>query len=239
MPPAALRREAGLSTRREEEALGCRRDCDGKRPDTVNSLTLLALTFPAAGLKMENMRWGGISAFRSVAYRPLANAAVVGLLLAGTSCALLFPDRTAPKDRDYEVTPPPPPWSKLAVSDDPNAVDSMKADRAYENPETGAIISVNSICRKYNKSSLETLTDNLVRGVGERKLTRREEISLDGEQALDSTFEGVVDGVFLNLRTVVLIKNDCTYDFIHVSIPKREKGNGRVFDDFLASFHGG
>ena len=171
--------------------------------------------------------------------RSVASIAAAALLLAGSSCALLFPDRTAPKDREYQVNAPPSPWSKLAVSDDPNAVDSMKADRAYENPETGAIISVNSICRKYNKSSLETLTDNLVRGVGERKLVRREEISLDGERALDSTFEGVVDGVFLNLRTVVLIKNDCTYDFIHVSIPKREKGGGRTFDEFLASFHGG
>lgn len=199
----------------------------------AKSLTLLALTFVLPGLKMEDMRSGGISAFRSV-----FSAAAAAALLAASGCALLFPDRTAPKDREYDVAPPPAPWNKLAVGDDPNAVDSMKADRAYENPETGAIISVNSICRKYNKSSLEALTDNLVRGVGDRKLMRREEITVDGEPALDSSFEGVVDGVFLNLRTVVLIKNDCTYDFIHVSIPKREKGGGRAFDDFLASFHG-
>ena len=219
-----------LSTERERS----RWESDGLPPFAVNSLTLLALTFPYLGLMMEGMRAPAISSFRSA-----ASAAMTCLLLAGTSCALLFPDRTAPKDAEYQVTTPPAPWTKLAVTDDPGAVDAMKADRAYENPETGAIISVNSICRKYNKSTLETLTDNLVRGVGERKLTRREEITLDGEQALDSTFEGVVDGVFLNLRTVVLIKNDCTYDFIHVSIPKREKGGGRAFDDFLASFHGG
>ncbi len=173
------------------------------------------------------------------AWRFAALASTLVLLAGGSSCALLFPDRTAPKDREYGVSPPPSPWSKLAVGDDPSSVDAMKADRAYENPETGAIISVNSICRKYNKSSLETLTDNLVRGVGSRKLVKRKEIEIDGENALDSTFEGVVDGVFLNLRTVVLIKNDCTYDFIHVSIPKREKESGHAFEDFLASFHGG
>jgi hypothetical protein len=226
MPPPI----PSLSTRRE----GSRWESDGTPSAAVKSLTLLALTFPHLGLMMECMRPPAISAFRSV-----SSAAVACLLLAGSSCALLFPDRTAPKDAEYHVTTPPAPWTKLAVTDDPSAVDAMKADRAYENPETGAIISVNSICRKYNKTTLETLTDNLVRGVGERKLTRRDEITLDGEQALDSTFEGVVDGVFLNLRTVVLIKNDCTYDFIHVSIPKREKGGGRAFDDFVASFHGG
>lgn len=166
---------------------------------------------------------------------PLLGACV--LLL--NSCALLFPDRTAPKSQSYHVSAPLSPWQKLAVGDDPNATDAMKADLAFENPGTGAIISLNSLCRKYNKASLETLTDNLVRGVGERKLIDRKEIELDGGKALDSTFEGVVDGVFLNLRTVVMTKSDCTYDFIHVSIPKRQAGSGRDFDDFLASFHTG
>jgi|GEM_PF-1244339 len=168
----------------------------------------------------------------------IPNILLIASLLPGFGCAVVFPDRTAPKDQGYRVNAPPSPWHKLAVGDDPNALDSMKADTAYENPDTGAIISLNSICRKYAKSSLETLTDNLVRGVGDRKMTERKEITLDGEKALDSTFQGVVDGVFLQLRTVVMIKKDCTYDFIHVSIPKREPGNSRAFDDFLATFHG-
>ncbi len=159
--------------------------------------------------------------------------------LISTSCSLFFPDRTAPKSSAYDVTPPTSPWHKLAVGDDVSATDSMKADVAYENPDTGAIISLNSICRKYNKAPLETLTDNLVRGVGDRKLVAQKEIELNGEKALDSTFSGVVDGVSLRLRTVVLIKNDCTYDFIHVSIPDREPGNARAFEDFLASFNTG
>jgi hypothetical protein len=161
------------------------------------------------------------------------------VFLSLSSCALLFPDRTAPKSQAYNVTPPPAPWHKLAVGDDPNATDAMKADMAYENPETGAIISLNSICRKYNKASLDTLTNNLVRGVGDRKLISRNEVNIDGGTALDTLFAGTVDGVFLHLRTVVLIKNECTYDFIHVSIPKREPENARSFEDFLSSFHTG
>lgn len=157
--------------------------------------------------------------------------------LLASSCAILFPDRTAPKSQSYDVIRPPSPWHKLAVGDDANATDSMKADVAYENPDTGSIISLNSICRKYNKNSLETLTDNLVRGVGERKVVSQKEIDLAGVKALDTVFRGVVDGVPLQLRTVVLIKNECTYDFIHVTIPSREPANARAFDDFLASFH--
>lgn len=152
-------------------------------------------------------------------------------------CALLFPDRTAPKSQSYTVTPPGSPWHKLAVGADPNATDAMKADMAFENPDTGAIISLNSICRKYNDLSLETLTDNLVRGIPDRKQIDRKEIMLDGARALDTTFEGVVDDVFLNLRTVTVIKGECTYDFIHVTVPKRQKGHPEYFDTFLQSFH--
>lgn len=182
--------------------------------------------------KRAKLPWRGFSATGSV-------LALAGLLLYGQSCALFFPDRSAPKNKDYQVIAPPAPWHKLAVGDDPNAIDAMKADVAYENPETGAIISLNSICRKYNKTSLDTLTDNLVRGVSGRKMLARKEIKIAGADALDSLFEGTVDGVLLHLRTVVLIKNDCTYDFIHVSIPKREAGSPKAFDDFLASFQGG
>lgn len=163
--------------------------------------------------------------------------AVLTCLALGQGCALLFPDRTAPKSSSYTVNPPGEHWHKLAVGADPSSTEAMRADMAYENPDTGAIISLNSICRKYNKLSLDTLTENLVRGVGDRKTVSRKEISLDGAKALDSLFEGVVDGVFLHMRTVVMIKNDCTYDFIHVTVPKRELGDPESFDKFLASFH--
>jgi hypothetical protein len=164
---------------------------------------------------------------------------MAAIVLLASSCAILFPDRTAPKSHAYNVTPPGAPWHKLAVGGDSNSTDAMRADLAYENPATGAIISLNSICRKYNKASLESLTNNLVRGVGERKEVARAERDIDGAKAMDSLFEGMVDGVLLHLRTIVLIKNDCTYDFIHVSIPNREPGSARDFDDFLASFHTG
>lgn len=167
----------------------------------------------------------------------------ISLLLFGlstgllSSCALLFPDRTAPKSSSYKVTPPPAPWHKLAVGDDPNATDAMKADTAYENPNTGGIISINSICRKYNKYSLTDLTENLVRGISERKIISQEETTLDNAKGLDSHFSGKVDGVDLHIRTIVLIKNDCTYDFIYVAIPKREPANAKDFDNFLSTFH--
>lgn len=161
----------------------------------------------------------------------------MGILL-GTlgSCALLFPDRTAPKSSAYTVNPPPSPWHRLAVGDDPSSIDAMKADLAYENPESGAIISLNSICRKYSPASLEVLTDNLVRGISERKVEDQKQRMIAGADALDTTFGGVVDNVRVRIRTVVMIKDSCTYDFIYVLAPQHEAKNGAAFDEFLASF---
>lgn len=156
--------------------------------------------------------------------------------ILASSCALLFPDRTAPKSANYVVTPPDSPWHKLEVGEDPNSLESLRADLAYENPSTGAIISINSLCRKYNHSTLEALTQNLVRGIDNRKILQMRERTLDKVTALDSLFEGVVDKVPLHIRTVVLIKNSCTYDFIYVVIPSRERDSGLAFDKFLASF---
>jgi hypothetical protein len=161
----------------------------------------------------------------------------MGIFFLLTSCALLFPDRTAPKSKDYTITTPATPWHKLATSDDPSSTDAMKADIAYENPESGAIISLNSICRKYSPASLDILTNNLVRGITNREVMQKREIVLSGAPALDTNFSGNVDGVALNIRTVVMSKRSCSYDFIYVTVPKREEKNGAAFDNFLASFH--
>lgn len=164
----------------------------------------------------------------------LCLAAFLTLTLSG--CALLFPDRTAPKSVNYQISPPTNPWQKIMVGDDPNSIDALKADLAYENPQSGAIISMNSLCRKYTDHNLESLTNNLIRGIDERKLLDRKQTKVVDSDALDSTFEGMVDNVRLKIRTVVLIKNSCSYDFIYVSVPQKEQNSHDAFEAFLASF---
>ena len=166
----------------------------------------------------------------------LAKGFIIAITIFLPACALLFPDRTAPKNSNYLVAPPSAPWHKLSVGEDSNSIDAMKADLAYENPQTGAIISLNSLCRKYSGSSLDSLTNNLVRGIENREVISRKETILDGQKALDTSFKGTVDKVDIMIRTVVMAKDSCTFDFIYVVIPKREGNNRGDFDTFLASF---
>lgn len=153
-----------------------------------------------------------------------------------SGCALLFPDRTAPKSASYEVNAPQDPWHRLPVGESSSSVDAMKADVAYENTETGAIISLNSICRKYSEASLDSLTMNLVRGIGARKMLSQQHSIVNEADALDSTFEGIVDGVKVNINTIVLKKNSCTYDFIYVEVPKKSVNSRPDFQTFVSSF---
>jgi len=76
-----------------------------------------------------------------------------------------------------------------------------------------------------------------VRGIEDRKLLKQNKVQMDGAEALDSTFQGIVDNVDIQIRTVVLVKNFCTFDFIHVVIPKKAEDKDEAsFDHFLASF---
>lgn len=164
---------------------------------------------------------------------------IVCLLLVfmeSSGCALLFPDRTAPKSGNYRVTNPPSPWSKLKPGEDIDAPEAFKADLAFENPKTGAIISLNSVCRKYQESSLDSLTESLVRGIDQRETLERKDLTLDGVAALNTVYLGFVDGVKLKIETVVLKKNFCTYDFIYVVIPEKEKESHFIFEQFIHSF---
>lgn len=124
----------------------------------------------------------------------------------------------------------------MPVSENADATDSLKADIAYEHKTSGAIISLNSVCRKYLHTSLNDLTNNLVRGIGERKVIAESKRDLAGAEAKDTTFEGVVDGVKINIRTVVMMKDSCTYDFIHVVVPSKDKTSKKDFEEFLKSF---
>lgn len=161
---------------------------------------------------------------------------VLLLCTFASACSLLFPDRTAPKSASYTIIKPKGDWSKIAVSEATADSDSLRADIAFENKKTGGIISLNSICRKYNRYTLEELTLNLVRGIENKEEVEKMLRKIDGADALDTLFSGIVDKVKVNIRTVVLIKNNCTYDFLHVVVPQKNYALDPEFDRFIESF---
>ncbi len=198
----------------------------------TQTLVSRIIDIPTSLLKNSRMRSGR----KRITPRMGPTLFLATLSLSLNACAVLFPDRTAPKSASYTVSFPKSPWQRLPVGEGASTLDSMKADIAYENTQTGAVISLNSLCRKYNHDSLDSLTINLVRDIDNRKILAQKKITVNKADALDSLFEGIVDSVRVNINTIVLTKDDCTYDFIYVEVPKDGKINTNDFQDFVASF---
>ena len=150
-------------------------------------------------------------------------------------CSILFPDASAPKSGTYQVTPPGDPWKSVPVGETMASVDALKADLAYEDTRTGAIISLNSICRKYQKASLDELSRNLVLGIKDKQVIRERETTVGGAEAKDTLIQGEVEGARVQIRTVVLKKNSCTYDLIHVASPEKAESTEKDFEAFVTS----
>jgi len=171
---------------------------------------------------------------RKISPLPRMGLTILSLLVVG--CSLVFPDRTAPKSAIYHITKPEKPWVAVPTGESTDTTDALKADMAFENPKTGAILSINSICRKYTKTTLDDLTNNLVRGIEEKKLIEEKQRILDATDAKETLFEGVVDKVKIYLRTVVMLKNGCDYDFMYVTTPQNDAESRVDFEKFITSF---
>lgn len=160
----------------------------------------------------------------------------IAIMSSFVGCAILFPDRSAPKSANYSIQPPADPWRSVPVGESPESIEALRADMAFENTRTGAILSLNSVCRKYTAASLEELSRNLVLGIREKKVIRERFFEVDGTRAKDTMLAGEVENAPVQIRTVVMKKNQCTYDFILVSTPERMESSEPAMDSFLASF---
>lgn len=160
---------------------------------------------------------------------------IVGASFNG-ACSVVMPDRSAPKSANYQVTPPPQPWIPVPVGKDPDSIEALRADIAYEDPRTGAIISLNSLCRKYWNLTLDEMSKNLVLGIKNTREVDSKYLKIDNGNAKDTTHHGEVDDTPVKIRTVVIKKNRCTYDFIYVSKVNGAEKSESAFDSFLSSF---
>ena len=123
-------------------------------------------------------------------------------------------------------------WSRLEVAEE---------DLAFQNAATDAVVTFQASCDKhYEDAPLKSLTRHLWFGLTELTVQDQHARPLDGRDALDSRIEGKLDGVPLRLRTVVLKKDGCVFDFT-LTQPKpddRWAGMEADFEAFVEGFQG-
>lgn len=164
---------------------------------------------------------------------------LLSLSLVQTGCGLIFGgDQTVDtKSHDYSTLRldklDDTRWKMLESTNTPDS-----SDVAYEHAKTGAIISLNSICRGNNNSSLQELSRSLLMGLKKKNEPELREYKLSGSLALEATVDAeTVDQKIVRIRTVVLRRERCTYDMMYVAPREHFQKELHVFNKFLKGFH--
>lgn len=115
----------------------------------------------------------------------------------------------------------------------PSDQEPEQADIAFEHKTSGAIASLNSVCRPQKNATIEELSRSLFMGLPERKTLDQRRITLDDVPALDAT----VESGDIRVRAVVLKKTGCTYDLMYIAKTAAFDQTLPDFDRFLKGFH--
>lgn len=113
----------------------------------------------------------------------------------------------------------------------------LGTDAAFENPRSGAVIAVESLCQRYEDERLSTLTKQLISPFSQVEIIKQETGMLDGRESLHTSFRGRLDGVPIESRTVVFRKNRCFFDFLLHSKDKISANDEADFKRFVEAFH--
>ncbi len=107
----------------------------------------------------------------------------------------------------------------------------------FRDPETQAGIATNAYCgQNFDDAPLVVLTRHLYIGVAEQKVISQKSAMLAGREVLTTVWEGKVDGVPVRLKTAVLKKDNCLFDFYYLASPVYFEKHEADFDLFLAGF---
>lgn len=125
-------------------------------------------------------------------------------------------------------------WKRLKGTE----AEQSKIDVAFENPRTGANISLNSACGDTRINDLKELTHGLLLGLKRDATLEQKEITVDKTSALQTTFDTTNDkGAKTRISVVVLRKDKCTYDLMYIVKPKYFDALLPYFAKFLQGFH--
>lgn len=150
-------------------------------------------------------------------------ARALALLLVLSSCAGALREGVFTKDQvRYRLTEPDSArWRRFELSGN---------DLAWVAPGTGQLLAVNATCRDHEDPPLEVLTNHLLLGFTERERVTQRVRSVDGREALHSTWRANLDGVPVDLELLVL-KNGCVHDFSAVA----PRGQGASLSSVFAA----
>jgi hypothetical protein len=155
------------------------------------------------------------------------NAVFIVLLsnLLLSACSFFASSKRYYKSEDLKISFNKPPW---------NEVKTDTSDIAFQNGSTSSMMLVNSNCKKFDSSKLEHLVNDILSGIESIQFLENNNLKFKGRESIQSKIQGKLDGVDIFLSLVVLKKDHCIYDFVHMAKdrPTLEK-ESHDFNDLL------
>lgn len=163
--------------------------------------------------------------------RPLwSNFSLLFLLSLGfftSACSFVGNSESVIKSKSIRVNFNKRDWQKIEAD---------KADFAFMHDPTKSILLINSLCKKYDSTTLKQLTDNILAGLEKSELFYQAKSLLFKRASLRTAATGSLDGVQTSMLIEVVKRDRCIYDFALIATGKKiSKSLEQSFDDLLNS----
>lgn len=161
----------------------------------------------------------------------LLQFALTGLLITAlVACASNHFDGRVFRNGEaaFELREVPQSWRQL---------DAEGTLLGFRNDAGGSTIAVNARCGKdADDVPLQSLTQHLFLQFTDRQIIEQRSIELDGREALHSELLAKLDGVRKHFIVVVLRKDGCVYDFVHIAGGTPATQDREAFERFVQGF---
>lgn len=184
----------------------------------------------------------------------LFKSSILILLVASSGCSVVVGNIKPLEEKSTaygvaDLSSSNPDWKKLDPAKTTAQNESVKvqdvsptevSDVAYQSSSTASIISLDSACRLSADAlrpsqDLRSLTDLLLLGITD--VTYRSERGMEVQKtpALETTIKGSLNGELMQIRTVVLKRQNCVYDLVYMARPTHFESQLADFSHFVAS----
>jgi hypothetical protein len=154
------------------------------------------------------------------------------LALCATGCTKAQFNGVEYRDHEvaFEIGELPPGMRRL---------DSNEAKVTLEDPQLGTTIAIGARCGQDSDDvPLRALVQHLFLQFTDKRIISESEFRLDGRQALSTELTARLDGVLRHFVIVVLKKDGCVYDMIHVDGGGDQAGLEQSRSDFRKMVQG-
>ena len=99
------------------------------------------------------------------------------------------------------------------------------ADYALENSNSKSFFLINSACRKFESSNLNSLTAAILTGINDLNYIDKSRVLFEEREAMLITAKGSIDGITRFFKILTVQKNSCIYDFALISTTQKNLEN--------------